>query len=78
MALIVFYNNVFHLRAIKTWLKERKEPKNKKLPQFEQDFNLSPLQEHFMFWEYLEIGNYTTVTYLDVGLCNAQNGMTAS
>ncbi|KXJ26647.1 anoctamin-4 isoform X2 [Exaiptasia diaphana] len=41
--------------ALKTWWKERKEPKNKALPQYEQDFNLSPLEDHYMFWEYLEI-----------------------
>lgn len=25
-------------------------------PQYELDFDLSPLENHFMFWEYLEIG----------------------
>ena len=25
-------------------------------PQFELDYDLSPLEKHFMFWEYLEIG----------------------
>lgn len=24
--------------------------------QYELDFDLSPLEKHFMFWEYLEIG----------------------
>ena len=47
----------FICRALKTWWKERKEPKDKKLPQYEQDYNLEALEEHFMFWEYLEIGN---------------------
>ncbi|EDO48048.1 predicted protein [Nematostella vectensis] len=41
--------------AIMTWIKERKEPKNKQLPQFEQDYNLQPQEEHNLFWEYLEI-----------------------
>jgi len=25
-------------------------------PQFELDFDLTPLEKNFMFWEYLEIG----------------------
>ena len=25
-------------------------------PQYELDHDLSPLERHFMFWEYLEIG----------------------
>lgn len=25
-------------------------------PQYELDFDLNPLEKHFMFWEYLEIG----------------------
>jgi hypothetical protein len=38
------------------WWKKRKEPRNKELPQYEQDFDLSELGEHNMFWEYLEVG----------------------
>ena len=38
-------------------LRKRRNQKNAgDRPQYELDFDLSPLEKHFMFWEYLEIG----------------------
>ena len=36
--------------------KRRNQKSTGDRPQFELDFDLSPLEKHFMFWEYLEIG----------------------
>ncbi|XP_032221069.1 anoctamin-4 isoform X2 [Nematostella vectensis] len=41
--------------ALMEWMKRRKEPKDKQLPQYQQDFDLNSLGEHNMFWEYLEV-----------------------
>ena len=39
------------------WWKMRQAAKESlDIPQWEQDFKLSPLPEHHMFWEYLEVG----------------------
>lgn len=40
--------------AIMFWIKSRKE-EQKGLPQYQRDFDLSPLGDHYMFWEYLEV-----------------------
>lgn len=45
----------FSCRAIMFWIKSRKE-EQKGLPQYQRDFDLSPLGDHYMFWEYLEVG----------------------
>ena len=37
------------------WLKRRKET-NGDQPQYQLDFDLSPQGDHYMFWEYLEVG----------------------
>lgn len=37
------------------WIKSRKE-EQKGLPQYQRDFDLSPQGDHYMFWEYLEVG----------------------
>lgn len=39
------------------WLKSRKEVTTD-LPQYQRDFDLSPQDDHSMFWEYLEVGRY--------------------
>ena len=39
------------------WLKSRKEVTTD-LPQYQRDFDLSPQDDHSMFWEYLEVGKY--------------------
>ena len=37
--------------------KRRSQPsKDVERPQYELDHDLSPIERHFMFWEYLEIG----------------------
>ena len=39
------------------WWKMRQAAKESlDIPQWEQDYKLSPLPEHHMFWEYLEVG----------------------
>ena len=39
------------------WFKSRKE-EQKDLPQYQRDFDLSPQGDHYMFWEYLEVGKF--------------------
>ena len=39
------------------WIKSRKEVQ-KDLPQYQRDFDLSPQGDHYMFWEYLEVGMF--------------------
>ena len=39
------------------WFKSRKEV-GKDLPQYQHDFDLSPQGDHYMFWEYLEVGRF--------------------
>lgn len=36
----------------------------KDLPQYQRDFDLSPQGDHYMFWEYLEVGKYSCTTSL--------------
>ena len=36
--------------------KRRAQTKDAIRPQYELDYDLSPLERNFMFWEYLEIG----------------------
>lgn len=42
------------------FIKRRKQKKAGDPPQYELDFDLNPLEKHFMFWEYLEIGKSRT------------------
>ena len=44
------------------WLKSRKE-ENVDHPQYQRDFDLSPQGDHYMFWEYLEVGKYQLCCY---------------
>lgn len=44
-------------------LKSRNE-EEKDLPQYQRDFDLSPQGDHYMFWEYLEVGKYSCTTSL--------------
>ena len=37
-------------------IKRRNQKNAGDRPQYELDFDLNPLEKHFMFWEYLEIG----------------------
>ena len=49
------------------WFKSRKE-EQKDLPQYQRDFDLSPQGDHYMFWEYLEVGkffSYLLVLFLE-------------
>ena len=44
--------------------KRRSQPsKDVERPQYELDHDLSPLERHFMFWEYLEIGKKKKLFY---------------
>lgn len=36
--------------------KRRDQSTDDNRAQYELDYDLSPLEKHFMFWEYLEIG----------------------
>ena len=44
------------------WFKSRKE-EQKDLPQYQRDFDLSPQGDHYMFWEYLEVGKFFSHIY---------------
>ena len=39
-------------------IKRRSQEKDTSRPQYEMDYDLSPLERNFMFWEYLEIGKW--------------------
>ena len=39
-------------------------------PQYELDHDLSPLERHFMFWEYLEIGKTVMSETLPYAVCS--------
>ena len=46
-----------HISGLMKWWKLRQAHKEiLDIPQWEEDYKLSPLPEHYMFWEYLEVG----------------------
>lgn len=44
------------IRYLMLLKKRRAQTKDTIRPQYELDYDLSPLERNFMFWEYLEIG----------------------
>lgn len=55
------FANLF-CRSLMFWFKSRKE-EQKNLPQYQRDFDLSPQGDHYMFWEYLEVGKFFSHIY---------------
>lgn len=42
---------------MKWWKLRQARKETDDIPQWEEDYKLSPLPEHSLFWEYLEVGN---------------------
>lgn len=45
-------------RSLTLWLKRRKLDESTERPQFIKDHDLSSHEDHFLFWDYLEIGKF--------------------
>ena len=43
------------------WLKRRKLEDSSDRPQYIKDHDLSALEDHYLFWDYLEIGTLNKV-----------------
>ena len=58
-------------RSFMLWLKRRNSKEETDRPQYIKDHDLSTLEDHFLFWDYLEIGKTTSIltkdTYLGTG-----------
>ena len=49
--------SLFFCRGLMKWWKLRQAHKEiMDIPRWEEDYKLSPLPDHHMFWEYLEVG----------------------
>ena len=51
------YFQLFFSGLMKWWKLRQARKETDDIPQWEEDYKLSPLPEHSLFWEYLEVGN---------------------
>lgn len=54
MFLLVAYASRYLKYRYKTYM--RKKNKKEEKENYQIDFDLSPFEDHFMFWEYLQVG----------------------
>ena len=54
------YSSIFKSphRSLMLWLKRRQLDESTERPQFIKDHDLSSHEDHFLFWDYLEIGKF--------------------
>ena len=43
---------------MKNYQEERKKKEKDLRPQYQREYDLSPHKDHYMFWEYLDVGRY--------------------
>lgn len=50
---------------MKWWKMRQARKETMDIPQWEEDYKLSPLPDHHMFWEYLEVGKFSQICELN-------------